>query len=357
MQLNEIIEKTMALIQERGYTEKTWKCGFRNGRFSSIREYFARYGIAEFNADLARSHVVELQNRYEDGEFSYSRVCHLKKMTLWLIAVAETGHLPYKINYTSKIILTPYFYDILDRWIASVEGKYKPSHTVQMKSAGIQFMGYLQHVRNIEDFSDLTREMMHEYLIYQHQHRKGSLDNIVYHTKGMLGFLYQENITLNNLSQALILPAKKSERVLGYFTHEEVTRIMEQPDRNTMAGKRNYAIIAIGKNTGLRIGDIVNLKLENIDFANDTICLVQRKTDYPLILPLDSETKSALLDYLERDRPICQVTNVFLRCNAPYGPLSVQSVTTMFRRYVTSAGIGYAPGQGRGFHGLRRSMI
>lgn len=150
--------------------------------------------------------------------------------------------------------------------------------------------------------------------------------------------------------------AQRTTQILKGFTREEVDRISAQPDRNTPIGKRNYAILLLGANTGLRIGDITNLKFADIDWSSDEVSIIQQKTGKRLILPLELETKNAIMDYIDSGRPKCRLTYVFLRHCAPYNMLSQQAVTVFFSRYRTSAGILTTPYDGKSFHGLRRSI-
>lgn len=69
---------------------------------------------------------------------------------------------------------------------------------------------------------------------------------------------------------------------------------------------------------GLRCGDIVALRLDQIDWRRDEIHLVQHKTSAPLTLPLSTETGNAIADWLLHGRPACEVLEVFVRVYAPF---------------------------------------
>ncbi|MDR0794582.1 MAG: tyrosine-type recombinase/integrase [Tannerella sp.] len=47
---------------------------------------------------------------------------------------------------------------------------------------------------------------------------------------------------------------------------------------------------------------------------------------------------------------------LFLRHHAPYTKLSQQAITTLFTKYRTVAGVAHTEGDGKSFHGLRRSI-
>nr|WP_269746165.1 site-specific integrase [Syntrophaceticus schinkii] len=145
--------------------------------------------------------------------------------------------------------------------------------------------------------------------------------------------------------------------MLPCFTHEEVETILKQIDIDTKEGKRDYAILFLASHTGLRAVDIANLRLTDLDWVNDTICIVQRKTGRLLILPMETDTGNAIAAYILEGRPESDSEHVFLRTMAPYRKLSdVGAVGNILQKYLKKAGLTRSPGDGKSFHGLRRSM-
>ena len=150
------------------------------------------------------------------------------------------------------------------------------------------------------------------------------------------------------------MPRKK---VLSCFIHEEVESILAQVDTGTAEGTLNYAIFYLASHTWLRISDIVNLKLVNIDWRKNEINITQRKTRRPLIIPLEADVGNAIADYILRGRPNPNSPYIFIRTIAPYTKL-VDGVTcrNILKKYLDGAGIVHLSGDGKGCHALRRSM-
>ena len=70
---------------------------------------------------------------------------------------------------------------------------------------------------------------------------------------------------------------------------------------------------------GLRISDVINLRLSNIDFNNNIISIIQYKTDNKLVLPLIDKVKYPLLDYLKSVRPNDTALDfIFITNTKPY---------------------------------------
>ena len=88
---------------------------------------------------------------------------------------------------------------------------------------------------------------------------------------------------------------------------------------------RDRAITLLALTTGLRACDIVNLRLDDIDWHRSLISIVQQKTGNPLSLPLLPAVGNTISDYLLNDRPKSKDRGVFLRVKAPYQRLSGHS--------------------------------
>jgi len=67
---------------------------------------------------------------------------------------------------------------------------------------------------------------------------------------------------------------------------DEIQRITAQINPEILSGKRDYAIIQLGVHSGLRAGDIANLRLIGINWKSNEISLVQGKTQERLVFHL-----------------------------------------------------------------------
>jgi len=169
--------------------------------------------------------------------------------------------------------------------------------------------------------------------------------------------LRSNSLVSKDFQSVLNKPARRKKRVLPCLTREEVEAILGQIDTTTKQGKRDYAILLLASHTGLRSIDIVNLRLSDLDWLNDSIHIVQRKTGRPLVLPLEIDTGNAIAKYILEARPESTSEYVFLRTSAPYRKLAdCGSMDNILEKYLNSAGILRQPGDGKSFHALRRSM-
>ena len=133
------------------------------------------------------------------------------------------------------------------------------------------------------------------------------------------------------------LPRKRE--ILDIYTDEEHERICQYLE-NSDIPHRDKAICLIALETGLRAVDICKLKLQNIDWRNDCIRIVQEKTGRVLNIPLKASYGNAIADYLLSERPASGSEHVFLQVNAPFAPLSTHAgCRAILFNIMTSAGV------------------
>ena len=105
-----------------------------------------------------------------------------------------------------------------------------------------------------------------------------------------------------------------------YLQPEEVERVIASCDPSSRVGRRDRAILLLLARLGLRAGDIVHLRLSDIDWKNASI-QVCGKGRREMRLPLTQEMGQAIVDYLQAGRPRSSADTVFVRCRAPFHSL------------------------------------
>lgn len=112
-------------------------------------------------------------------------------------------------------------------------------------------------------------------------------------------FLIDEEIIEFNPCENILMP--KIEKTLpNYLTEEEIKKILDI-NLNTPYDYRNKAMLELLYATGIRISELINLKLENIYFDDDVI-LVKGKGNKERICPFSTYAKHYLKVYLENYR-------------------------------------------------------
>jgi integrase/recombinase XerD len=141
------------------------------------------------------------------------------------------------------------------------------------------------------------------------------------------------------------------------WTAEEIRRLLAVIDRQSATGKRDYAMILVTARLGLRICDLRQLELGDLDWRARTLTIVQRKTGRPLSLPLPGDVGWAITGYVRHGRPETACAKVFVKHRHPFGASGgSSSVGSRLPRYAARAQVGLPAGQACGMHSLRGAL-
>jgi integrase len=163
------------------------------------------------------------------------------------------------------------------------------------------------------------------------------------------------NGILNRLPDfKFLVPQSRTRKILPAFSVDEVADVLKSIDRTTAIGKRNYAIILLAVTTGIRAGDILNLKFGDIDFENYNVCIIQEKTDKWLKTSVSEQICNAVADYILDGLPKTESRHIFVNQRVPFGQMRVSMLTKLMDRQCEKAGVEKK--KGRSFHGLRRTF-
>jgi len=138
---------------------------------------------------------------------------------------------------------------------------------------------------------------------------------------------------------------------------EQIEKIKMAADRTSPSGKRSFAMIMICAELGLRIGDIRNLKLQDINWDKKQISIIQHKTNQALLLPLPDDAGWAVIDYLKNGRPYTESPNIFVKHKPPYDAFPINSTMNhILSAVINKAGIAPELKEQVGWHTFRRSL-
>ncbi len=180
-----------------------------------------------------------------------------------------------------------------------------------------------------------------------------SLQHEIAHVRAFLRFLAGEHLAPPGLDTQIDTPrVYRLERLPRALPWSTVQTLLASIPRKTPLGRRDYAIFLLMATYGLRASEIVDLRLDDIDWRRDTLRVAQRKNSSTLHLPLLNSVGNALVDYLRHTRPASPHRQLFLRARAPAGTLKPTAVTEAFQAWSKRSGLGI-PFQGA--HCLRHA--
>jgi site-specific recombinase XerD len=145
----------------------------------------------------------------------------------------------------------------------------------------------------------------------------------------------REPLAFAQCAEILRIPTKKAPTSdVNYPDADEVAAILKQPDRSTLEGQRDHALLALLYNTGARIQEALNLCPQSVRFRSPAQVTLFGKGRKERICPLWPETADLLTALLKR-QPRPENEPIFLN---RYGrPLNAAGVRFKLKQYVRGA--------------------
>jgi len=326
-----------------------------------VIDHFERYcndrGIA--SVDVPR--IAQFLAEQYDIDYQYPKLrmqSQLRRPLLILVEFHESGSYckTHQRGSTTEIPLeyAPFFMscrDFVNGLGIGVKSKARKLWTIT------NYLAYLVSI-GVTDVRDIKINDSHRYL--------NSLDKYSPSTKrtvaGIIRELYEWMYAGGKIGFSgreafpLIRKCPKSD-IMSYYSRDEVIEMLTSIDASTNSGKTSYFVFSITAFLGIRAGDLINLKFNNIDWGNNSINIIQQKTGRPVSLPLIDEVKFPLLDYLKNARPSSDDKDyILISAYAPYTRYTCTApIWRIISRCVERAGFD-SKGRHRGPHALRHSL-
>lgn len=110
-------------------------------------------------------------------------------------------------------------------------------------------------------------------------------------------------VSLPSIQRVLAIPMKRFDRrVLGFLTREEITAIIDAPDRASWIGRRDHAMLATFYNTGARVSEIVGASVADVATDRSRSLQLHGKGRKDRVVPLWPSTCRILAAWL-REKP------------------------------------------------------
>lgn len=183
---------------------------------------------------------------------------------------------------------------------------------------------------------------------------RGSAKAMAKALRSFLRYLYLRSKTRVDLSLCVpTVPSWRLASVPKFITSGQVKSLLATCDRESLHGKRDYAILLTLARLGLRAGEVAALTLEDIDWQTGEFT-VAGKGGQRSSLPIPVDVGRAIVDYLKNARPKCASRRLFIRDRGPWtGFTNSGSVSSVVRRAIRLAGLN--PPR-KGAHVLRHTL-
>lgn len=238
------------------------------------------------------------------------------------------------------------------RWMRDERG-FTPSTLEQWTRVIGRFLRWCD--RTNRQLGDLQAGDIDAYFVTQATGRwsRVSVANTASALRGFLRYAGKRGMCADSLAGSICRPRLYRQESLPYAPDwSDVQRMLADAETDKPRDIRDRAILLLLAVYGMRSGEVVALRLDQIDWAGRTLRLFRLKRRQPQIYPLVSSVAEALAHYIDTIRPSSSCPEVFLCMQAPRRPLKAGSIYDVANRRFVALGIEAAH---RGGHALRHA--
>lgn len=188
-----------------------------------------------------------------------------------------------KINVTNDTLK-----EVMDNFIDNCKVRGLSEYTIENYQSTCNM--FLEFVQN-KPLEKITTSDIDKYILYLRK-RGNTNGSIKTRIKSLKCFF---NYAKYDIELPII---KKEPTLIKPYSDEEIKILVKEPKINSYTQWRNHAIFCTLLATGMRCRSLINLKIKDIDFTNNTIYLSITKTKKQYFIPMSYDLKCTLRHYL-----------------------------------------------------------
>jgi len=204
--------------------------------------------------------------------------------------------------------------------------------------------GFFQFLRlkQIDSLDRVDKQVLRDYMAYLVEQgiARASISRKLSAIRSFYRYMVREGLLANNPLEKAASP-KRDRRLPSFLTIEEMVRLLKAPVLNTPQGLRDRALMELIYAAGLRVSELVNLNLEQLNLDTCEIRVWGKGSKERVVL-IGEPAAMAFSNYLDNGRPVLLGETrdrgaLFL--NHHGGRLTERMVQKILGKYARLAGI------------------
>ncbi|MGD8777961.1 MAG: site-specific tyrosine recombinase XerD [Ignavibacteria bacterium] len=196
--------------------------------------------------------------------------------------------------------------------------------------------------RSVNDWSKISPSLISKYFNLQREVGLGSSTAARYLSslKGFFKYLHKRKYINKNPAENLF-STKLTRKLPVVLTVEEMFQLLEVPESNERLGARDKALLELAYSSGLRVSEIINLKLSDLLLKDEVVRILGKGNKYRIV-PVGSSAVDAVTNYLQKFRPLLEKrmhSHNYVFLNNRGTKLSRMGIWKILKKYCEEAGI------------------
>lgn len=354
MTISESVVKTEKALIEFKYSP--WTLKTHQGVWRKFKKYAGEKEVTEYSPQIADDFMRDIYNFpqvYYDGCMSNMVRDRVRAIRL-LKHYVETGEIVSKLLLPS-LPCPDCFEPIHSEFCEFIKQSERGERSVMYYSVNSREFLRFAFENDCKSYTAISKTVVDKYIdVVCAKYAKATLAIIFRSLRHFFGFILEKNVVAEDFSKRLPqLRIFSDGHIPATITEGQLQQLLSGIDIGNPTGMRDYAVIMIAAELGIRGGDICTMKFDNFDWENRILRFIQEKTGVPQELPLPENSFNAIVNYLKNGRPKIKSPYVFLKHSAPYPPFS--GAYDSMQRALRSAGIRLTETSPKGLHLLRHT--
>lgn len=194
----------------------------------------------------------------------------------------------------------------------------------------------------INNFQEIDYKLLRFYLneMFNKKYSSKTISRNLSSLRTFFKYLLKEGI-INTNPMILISNPKEEKKLPTYLNYRELNDILDIPDKSSVIGLRNLCILELLYSTGIRVGELVKIKINDIDFNQNRIKILGKGNKERYVL-FGKKCYDLLNEYLNDGRPnLIKEKNESLFLNKRGTGVSVRTVEMIIDEIVRKSSIKF----------------
>lgn len=234
-------------------------------------------------------------------------------------------------------------YEYLEKYRAYLQNeRYYSPHTINNYTKDIlEYLKYLEQDNITLTNTGLNLARNYAYTLANKNLKPTSINRKLSSIRNFYRFLITQEVVKSNPFDA-IETIKIEKKLPNYLYLDDLETLFNSIDQSTPLGVRNYCLLELLYGTGIRVSELCNIKLHDIDFYNNNI-LITGKGNKQRYVPIHESLREVLITYLNFARNELLkdsdeiVDNLFV--NHRGGALTSRGVRDILKNLVNESGL------------------
>lgn len=173
------------------------------------------------------------------------------------------------------------------------------------------FLKYIEEIKGIKSYKisieNFNYNLVSDFLDWLEQDRKNSISTRNNRKAALDSFAHFVNLELPDFSgecrKILEIPVKRfNKKEISYLKPEGIRLWLSQIDKSSKSGFRDYCMFLLMYGTGIRVSELISIKVCDIRFDEPATILIHGKGRKDRIIPIVKKVREVLYQYIDQNK-------------------------------------------------------